>query len=337
MTATAKPDRLLAWRLFRKAEKYQTRGACAKATALYGQAITADPQDRGAWLWRGVSLAECGKHDEARHHIEQAIALDPRANIGDVFLARVAYDAGRTEEARSILAAYLAREENQQAQGLLAACLLHAGSVEEAGQLLKRGLPSAPWLLGRLMAAIEERAPVEPPRPEPLGGDAVASSRRGGARQLRRGLVHLRAERWAAALTAFRAAAAVLPEDPRAAYGLGVSLYYLEHFEEARQRLEPVLDRLDEPFRSDALATLGKATLELGEAQQAILHLRRAIAGGAAGPDNYYALGIAFLRTGRPALARRAFERCATPEFIEQRLADVIAHPKEQSAAPEGG
>ena len=281
-------------------------------------------------MWRGVSLAEWGKHDEARRQIEQAIALDPRATIGEIFLGRVAYDAGRTLEAQGILAGYLAREENQQAQGLLAACLLRAGSVEEAGQLLKRGLPSAPWLLGRLLAAIEERAPVEPPRPEPLGGDAVASSRWGGARHLRRGLVHLRAERWAKALAAFRAASAALPEDPRAAYGLGVSLYYLEHFEEARQRLEPVLGRLDEPFRSDALATLGRATLELGSAQHAILHLRRAIAGGAASPDNYYALGLAFLRTGRPALARRAFERCATPEFIQQRLADLIAHFREQ-------
>lgn len=331
MSAPAKPRRLLAWRLFRKAEKYLSRGASAKAAALYGQAIAADPQDRGAWLWRGVSLAACGKHDEARRQVEQAIALDPRAAIGQFFLARVAYDAGRIEDARGILAGYLACEENQQAQGLLAACLLRADAAEQARSILNQGVPFAPWLLGRLLAAIEERAPVESPNPPPIESDTPAVSRRGGARQLRRGLVHLRGERWAEALNAFRAASAGLPEDPRVAYGLGVSLYYLEHFEEARRRLEPVIKRLDEPFRSDALATLGKAALELGEAQQAVLPLRRAIASGAATPENHYALGLALLRTGRPALARRAFEHCATPEFIEQRLADISSGFKQPS------
>ncbi|MBI3697659.1 MAG: tetratricopeptide repeat protein, partial [Acidobacteria bacterium] len=198
---------------------------------------------------------------------------------------------------------------------LLALCSLRAGDSKRASQILAQGLPQAPWLLGRLLAAIEERAGI-PPREAPAEIPA-APARFGG---LRRGLVYLRSEKWGKALAAFRATP---PDNPKVGYGLGVSLYYLGQFEESRQRLLEVLDRLDNPFRSEARTTLGKNTLELGDARGAILLLRQAITAGSSIPDNYYALGLAFLRSGRTTLARRAFERCATPEFVRQRLAET--------------
>lgn len=59
------------------------------------------------------------------------------------------------------------------------------------------------------------------------------------------------------------------------------------------------------------------------EEQRPVLPLRQAIARGAASAENYYALGLAALRSGRPALARRAFERCADPQFVQERLAEI--------------
>jgi Flp pilus assembly protein TadD len=140
---------------------------------------------------------------------------------------------------------------------------------------------------------------------------------------LRRGLVAIRAEKWEKALTAFRKAERVAPGHPRAAYGIGVALYYLGHFEESRRRLLAALEHLDEPFASDAVATLGKVALEMGEVKEALLLLRRGIARGAGMLENHYALGLAALRVGRPAFARRAFEKCASPEFIRQRLDEM--------------
>ena len=214
----------------------------------------------------------------------------------------------------------LFRSQRRGEQGLLAACLLRMGDTEGARKILEdRSLMvAARWVLGRVLAVIEERIGIEPPEPPA----ELGPTRWGGVRQ---GLLYLRAGKWEKAHGAFRAAS---PEDPRAPYGLGVSLYYLGHFEEARQRLVEALDRLDEPLRSDAQATLGRALLEIGETREALLLLRRAIAAGAASEENYYALGLAFLRLGRSTLARRAFEKCATLEFVCQRLS--------QSEPPEG-
>jgi Flp pilus assembly protein TadD len=310
------------WLQFRRAQAYHLRGACRKAAALYAQVLSACPADHGALLWRGLALAECGDYAGACREIEKAMALRPEAAAGRIFLARVLCDWGRWNEARAILVEGLAGQENQQAAGLLALCHLRAGDLEAARQIIARGLPHAPWLLGRLLAGLEEKAaPASGPEQNPAERP-LQVFHRGGRRDLRRGLLYLRAEKWQKALDAFQRAHAALPKDPRVAYGLGVSLYYLEKFEESRRVLEAAGD-LDEPFASDAQAALGKAVLELGDARRALLLLRRAIAHGAATPENYYALGLALLRSGRPVPARKAFEKCATPAFVRQRLAGI--------------
>ncbi len=310
-------DKLRAWWLFRKAQSYQTHGAGRRAAAIYRQALDADPGDRGAWLWRGAVLAECGRYDEAREHVERARVLDSKAAVSRLFLARVLYDAGRVEEARDLVAD---SAENQQARCLLALCRLRAGEIEGARQILARDLPPNAWLLARLLVAIEERAGAQRHDCSPPAEEPPADRPGGRMSQLRRGLVYLRTEKWEKALAAFGAAP---PDDPRTAYGLGVSLYYLDRFEQSRRLLRGAVERLDEPLASEALATLGKATLELGEAKEALLLLRLALSRGAATPENYYYLGLACLRLGRIAPARRAFERCAFPEFILQRLAEI--------------
>ncbi|HYM10701.1 MAG TPA: tetratricopeptide repeat protein [Bryobacterales bacterium] len=323
-------NRLGAWRLFRRAQAWHARGACGKAAALYQQALSANPRDRGAWLWRGLALAEQGRFTEAREHVEKGMALASDAAAGRMFLARVLYDAGEAREAQSILGES-AQAGNQQARGLLALCLLRGGEMEKARAILAGPLPCTPWLLARLLAAIEEKIGIQPPEPpaeigpEPAVGSAPPGwlARRRRAGHLRRGLVAIRAEKWEKALAAFRKAERVAAGHPRAAYGSGVALYYLGHFEESRRRLREALDHLDEPFSSDAVATLGKVALEMGETKEALLLLRRGIARGAAMLENYYALGLAALRLGRPALARRAFEKCASPAFIQQRLEEM--------------
>jgi len=307
-------NRLRAWRLFAVAQRYHERGASRKAAALYQRVVRLDPAARGARLWRGVALAELGKFDEAGDAVRGARA-------GPLFEARVLYDAGRLEEARAAVA--LASRDNAQARGLLALCLLRLGGDEEAGQILRGDIPFAPWLLGRLLLAVEERhqGRVEAPA-EPVGSAEIPPAARGAStRQLRRGLVALRNERWEKARDAFARAPA---EDPRTLYGLGTSLYFLNHFAPARGYLLGAIDRLEDPFQSEAQATLGKIALELGDAGEAVLRLRRAIAGGAAEPDNYYALGLAYRRRGRPDLARRAFEKCASPEFVRERWNELV-------------
>ncbi len=334
ITAT-KRSRFRAWRLFRTAQRYQTKGAPRKAAAVYRLALEADPEDWGCWLWRGVALAECGQHEQARQHIERAAELKPASAAPLLFLARAAYDAGRIEEARAALADCLKKEENQLAGAFFALCLFHAGETQRAREILHRGLPFAPWLLGRWVAAIEEKAGAAPRNAAQPNEDAGSAPACRGARQLRAGMVHLRAERWEKALAAFRSAAAALPGDARAAYGTGLSLYYLGRFEEAKQHLLPVLGRLPEPFSGNAKAALGRVALELGDFTEARIALRRVVATGGAAPEDCYALGLAFLRAGRRRLAWRAFERCVTPDFILERLAEISGAGSSQAWAAE--
>ena len=312
------------WRTFREAQKYHRHGACRRAAALYEKLLALDPADRGALLWSGLALAERGRFSEAIERINHAITLG--ASAGRLFLARVLVDGGRLQEARDLLVDLLREQENQHARGLLALCLVQAGELEDAKKTAI-ALPASEWLLSRLLLAIEEKAET-PTREQPAVIEAASAAALNPgwlqtAAHLRRGLVYLRAERWEKAVESFRSAAGSMPHDARAAYGLGVSLYYLGHFEESRRRLLEAQGRLSEPFSSDAEATLGKLALELDDPKQAVLLLRRAIAAGAATFEDYYSLGLAFLRCGRRSLARRAFQNCGSPEFIRQRLNEV--------------
>ena len=271
------------------------------------------PADHGAWLWRAAALAEAGRFPEAREHLERAAALRPSSPAGRVFRARVLFDAGQFAEARDLLEPV---DENHHARTLLAACLIRLGDARAAQQVLPASLPAAPGVLARLLVAIEAAHPEPPGAPEPL--PEVAG--RGSRRSVRRGLVLLRAERWPEAYQAFRRAENAGLADPRVGFGLGLSLYYLGYPEESQARLGAVLDRLDEPFHSDALGALGKADVDLGRLESAVARLRRAIGRGAQLPDNYYALGLALLRRGRPDLARKAFQSCVSPPFVRQRF-----------------
>jgi tetratricopeptide (TPR) repeat protein len=49
---------ITSWQLFRKAQAWHRRGAYYRAAAFYQQALAANPADQGAWLWRGLALAE---------------------------------------------------------------------------------------------------------------------------------------------------------------------------------------------------------------------------------------------------------------------------------------
>ncbi len=303
--------------MLRQAQNYLLRGAPRKAAALYGKWLSARPADHGAWLWRAAALAEAGRFPEAREHLDRAAALRPSSPAGRIFRARVLFDAGQFEEVRDLLGSMEGRaDENHHARSLLAACLIRLGDARAAQQVLPASLPSAPGVLARLLTAIEAAHPEPPGLPEPL--PEVAG--RGSRRSLRRGLVLLRAERWPEAYQAFRRAENAGLTDPKAGFGLGLSLYYLGRPEESQACLLAVLDRLDEPFHSDALAALGKADLDLGRLESAVVRLRRAIVRGARFPDNYYALGLALLRRGRPDLARKAFQGCVSPPFVRQRF-----------------
>jgi tetratricopeptide (TPR) repeat protein len=178
-------------------------------------------------------------------------------------------------------------------------------------------LPSAPWVLARLLASVESNIQEPPEPPQPL-----EEPRRGGWRRtgVRRGLLLLRAERWQHAYRAFRRAEARAQRDPRIGFGLGITLFYLGHSEASEAYLRASLDQLEEPFHSEALAALGKCDLELARPAAAILELRRALGRGAQAPENYYALGLAFLRQGRTRLARKAFQGCVSPGFVRERF-----------------
>jgi len=292
-------------RLLRQAQRYADRGAPRQALALYDQVLAAHPNDRGARLWSAMALSDLGRFDEAHLRLNRA---QPPAS--PLFHARLLHDAGRFAEARQLLP-----PGNSHADLLLAACLVRLGDVSAAAPLLAGPLPHAPWALARLLAAIEERTPLPPPSPVPLPPDRHA---RGG---VRRGLVFLRTERWVDALAAFRHA---LPS-PLAAYGQAVALYYLQHLDPAEQLLHQVLPQLAEPFASDGLSILGKVDLERNRLSDGLLRLRRAVARGAATPENYYALGVGLLRQRALPLATRAFGRCVSVDFVRRRFGDLRA------------
>ncbi len=297
-------------RLVRQAQAWLVRGAPRRAASLYAQVLAARPDDRGAWLWSGAALAECGRFEQARRHAEHGAALAPEVPAGRVLLARVLHDAGDLEAACEQLAP--CADANRQAAALLTACLIRLGDQDRAVAAFPPELPHAPWVLARLLAAIEERTPLPPEQPAPLPGE---NGRRGS---VRRGLLLLRAERWQPALAAFRAAR----PSPVAAYGQAVALYYLQHLDAAEQLLLPVVPRLDPPFAADALSILGKVDLERGRNPSGVLRLRQAVVHGAGTPENYYALGVGLLRQGARLPAVKAFQRCVSAEFVRRRFGD---------------
>jgi len=330
MSAPSLRSRLRAWRLFRAARSYQDQGAHRKAARLYQQALGANDRDWGAWLWQGVALAEMGRFPAALERVERGLTLCPsgRAAAARLLFARVLYDSGRVEEARAQLVELLAGVENEQARTLLALCLLRLGDAGAARAILGRALAGAPWVLTRLLLAVEEQACLPAaartdPGPEAPRGRTAWLAGWKARRALRKGLVYLRLEKWQRAWNAFSRAERLRPGNPKVAYGLGASSLYLGCFGQAQQYLEGLPERLEEPFSSDARASLGKLALETGRPREAVLPLRRAIAAGADTPENRYALGLAWLRAGRPALARRAFEKCVTAEFVRQRLEET--------------
>lgn len=290
-------------RRLRQAHDLLARGAPRPALALFEQVLTARPADAGARLWKGVALAELGRFDQARPLLEHASPL---------FRARLHYDASQTDEARRLLEAC---PHNLHAVTLLAACLVRLNQAAAAQPLVDRPLPHASWALARLLAAIEERTPLPPESPAPLDPLPRAGS------GVRRGLLHLRHERWLHALAAFRRST----DSPLATYGQAVSLYYLQHLDAAAELLAPVLGQLDAPFASDGLAILGKVDLERNRTADGVLRLRRAIARGAATPENYYALGVGLLRQPARRPAIRAFERCVSVDFVRRRFGDLRA------------
>jgi predicted Zn-dependent protease len=302
-------------RRLREAHRWAACGAPRRAVALFDRVLARDPADRGAWLWSGVAMAECGRPDEARARVSRGVELAPLAPAGRLLLARVLHDGGQVAEARAELERYPGREHNHVAATLMAACCIRLGDVERAAAVLPRTLPSSPWVLARLLAAVEERTPLLEQPPEPLPENPRT---RGG---VRRGLLHLRDERWTQALAAFRAAS----PSPLTVYGQAVALYYLHHLDEAEALLSRLVEPLQEPFASDAVAILGKVDLERGRNTAGVLRLRQAIAGGAASPENYYALGVGLLRQGARRLAVRRFELCASAEFVGRRFGDLRA------------
>jgi len=292
--------------LYRRAQWWAQRGAPRRALRLYDQALAAGADDSGAWLWSGVALAELGRFEQALDRVE-------RGGGRALPAARVLFDAGRYGEACERLKPLAAA--NDYAATLLAAVLVSQGEVAGAAEVLPRRLPPAPWVLARLLAAIEQRTPLPAESPAPL---PEARARRGS---VRRGLVLLREERWLEAFAVFQAAG----DSALAGYGRGVALYYLQHLDPALDALGPVAGALEEPFASDALSILGKVDLERGRISEGVLRLRRAIARGAATPENYYALGIGLLRKGAVRRAVRAFERCVSAEFLQRRFGDFRA------------
>jgi Flp pilus assembly protein TadD len=304
--------------LLRAAQAYLLRGAPRKAARLYAEVLAAHPNDRGARQWRAAALAEFGRFEQALAELERAEAQDSR-HTNRVFRARILFDSGQFEEAAGVLQHGLRQGDNSYARTLLAACCIQRGQLEAARQAAPPSFPSAPWVLARLLTSIEGAIQEPAEAPEPL-----AEKSAGGRSSVRRGLVLLRSERWREALLAFRGATDAGRPDPRVHFGLGVSLYYVGHNDAARSHLQPVLDQLEEPFHSDALATLGKAALALGDSAEAILNLRRALACGAQTPENYYALGLALLRRGRWFLARKALQSCVSPEFVLERFQRLL-------------
>lgn len=292
-------------RLLRRAQYFADRGAPRQAVALYDQVLAAHPHDRGAWLWSAVALSDLGRFDEACVRLNR---VQPAPS--PLFLARLLYDAGQYTEARELLP-----QGNLHAAILRAACLVRLRDSAAAASLLASPLPHAPWALARLLAAIEDQAPLPPPSPTPLPPDLRG---KGG---VRRGLVLLRTERWLDALAAFRHA----PPSPLAAYGQAVALYYLQHLDPAEQLLRQALPTLAEPFASDGLSILGKLDLERNRFSDGLLRLRQAIARGAATPENYYALGVGLLRQRALPLATRAFGRCVSVDFVRRRFGDLRA------------
>ena len=124
-------------------------GRSAEAVEAYRRALARDPRSAAAHYNLGVALQDLGRDEDAAQAFRHAVSLQPGdadawANLGAVLLS-----LGRTGEAAAAQRRRLALEpESAEAHAALAAALLSLGRIDEAVEFSKRAVDLRPEEMG---------------------------------------------------------------------------------------------------------------------------------------------------------------------------------------------
>jgi Flp pilus assembly protein TadD len=255
------------------------RGQTDAALQQARVAVSAAPEEASAQRMLGLALQQAGQDAAARAAIERAIELAPDDPEGHFDLATLLFGEHRQEAAQEALGRSIALDPNQFDAYLIQAQLaLGRGDLDEAERQRK--------LAARVDAAHPHLAAI----------DGMLALRRGDGEQAQRILA-----------TALQAA----PEDPQLLYALGFAYMQLGHLAFAEQAFRKVVERVPAAVNlqaliadllrqqgrpadaAEAMAPLladparatpglvrlaGELELEADRPQNAIVHLRQALA-----------------------------------------------------------
>jgi tetratricopeptide (TPR) repeat protein len=118
---------------FGLAGAYATAGKTDKATAAFGQAVAAFPNDPVVYNNRGQFMQEHGKYDEAVADFTRAVELQPKFTVAYINRGFALMESGDLESAETDFTAVLKVDANQpMVYGLRGSARLSQGKIKEA-------------------------------------------------------------------------------------------------------------------------------------------------------------------------------------------------------------
>ncbi len=347
----------------------QQAGKLAEAEEEYRAILAVQPNYAEAHANLGAVLVRLNRYDEALREYETALKLAP--NLKQIFLnvGLAHYRNGSFEKAVAAFKQFLkAFPDNAQATNLTALALVELGRDDEALGYLDKALsasPNDPALLYALgLASLRLQKPMvtgvistlaETPQGLPLS-------------HLLRGQAYLRNFLFEKAIDELHEAEKLNPNLPRLQYSLGLGLFKMGRYPEARAAFEAELKRvpkdsstlcylasIDEidgefdrarakldlalkadPESADAHGLLGRVLLKQGKAAEALKPLETAVKGDPEDQQKHYYLGRAYQQVGRAEDAAREFaesQRLLKESFNKDRntvFSTPVEKPKKE-------
>jgi tetratricopeptide (TPR) repeat protein len=243
------------------------------AVNAYQQALKLNPKIPGLQLDLGLALFKEGELKQALLPLRAAAAANPRDSQPRILLGMSYYGMGHFAEAIPYLRFAASQSpRNEELLGVLAQSCLYAKQYDCTLQVYKRILMVDPNSAQAHMLAAE----------------ALDAQRR-----------------TAEAITEFRAAEKVAPEEPNVHFGLGYLLWTQSQYPEAEQEFE--LELKNDPNHAQALTYLGDTEMKLQKPAQE--YLEQAVALPAAPRLAWLDLGIVLADQGRNKNAEVDFQR----------------------------
>lgn len=340
------------------ASTYAAQGRYALAIEGLEKTVRLQPDYAMGFVNLGGVYTKLGQYQQATTYLQRAVQLNAdnspvRRRLGELYLATTRY----AEATRELLEALRLFPDDATLYYYLGQSLDgegRSGDALEAYQratLLDIGFADAFYRLG-LLARKEGRDDIARPALERFnhlrqigGGDpevpkqvkrmraAILNAPEEAAHHYNLGLFFVRHGYFAAARNKFDRAVSLRPGDLELLNRLGGELLELKQPEAALRYLQTALDQ--DPAYFPALLNAGQIAGRLGRYDQAITHLRRAIAIRPDDPEGWYFLGLGLSSTGDRteaiAALRRSLELSPPDEKRRGKIQQLLTALQAQS------